>query len=126
MASLLPSAIASTVANAFRGKLLTGTLRRESVASVNSKGDPVAGSPSLYSVQGIIDNFSALFITLNNVPATDVRVLLIMNLTQPFTEPVQDDLIQFRDTWFKVRRVVERDPANASISLQCFKTEAPA
>lgn len=125
MASLIPTELANIVANAFQGQLMTGTLRRDNPTSVTGKGDPVAGTPSTYSVEGIRDTFSAYQASLLGIPHTDVRILLIMNLIKPATEPKKDDLIFIRDQWHKVRRVIEIDPASASISLQCFVVPAP-
>ena len=125
MASLLPMEIANIVANAFRGVLMTGTLRREVVVGIDSFGDALPASSVSFSIQGIRDNFSAYFMTMNGIPATDVKIMLIVNLTTPFTLPVQDDLIFIRDEWHKVRKVLAIDPASASIDLQCFRVDAP-
>lgn len=125
MASLLPTEIANIVANAFRGQLMTGQLRREVSVGVDDLGDPLPASSVTYSVQGIRDNFNAHFMSMQGIPHTDVRILLIVNLTSPPTMPKQDDEIFIRNEWHRVRRVVEIDPASASITLQCFRITAP-
>lgn len=126
MASLLPTAIAQIVANAFQGKLMSGILRRENPTALDSDGNPVPVAPTLYQVQGIRDNFSAFFATFNGIPQTDVKILLIMNLIVPPTTPLKDDLIFIRDEWYMVRRVLTIDPASASVEMQCFQVDTPA
>lgn len=126
MASLLPTEIANIVANAFKGQLMTGTLRRETATGLNSLGDPTAPVVETFAVEGIRDNFNERFATLQGIPHTDVKILLIMNLIVPRTQPTKDDLILIRDEWHKVREVLTIDPASASIELQCFRCAAPA
>lgn len=126
MSSLLPTAIANIVANAFAGKLMSGVLRRETPTALDDAGNPVPVAPTLYQVQGIRDNFSAFYATFNGIPHTDVKILLIMNLIVPPTTPLKDDLIYIRDEWYMVRRVMTIDPASASVELQCFQVDAPA
>ncbi len=121
MASLLPTEIASIVASAFKGKLVTGTLRRDVAAGVDAKGDPVPASAVTYTVEGIRDNFSAYYMSVNGINQTDVRILLIMNLIKPATTPLKDDQIYMYGEWYKVRRIVEVDPARASITMACFR-----
>ena len=113
------------MANAFQGLLMTGTLRREVVAGVDTNGDPLPASSTTYAVQGIRDYFSSYYIAMQGIPHTDVRILLIMNLISPPTIPIKDDQIFMRDQWHKVRRVFEIDPASASITLQCFVISDP-
>lgn len=80
---------------------------------------------STYTVEGIRDNFNARFATLQGIPHTDVKILLIMNLIVPAAVPQKDDLIFIRDEWHKVREVLTIDPASASIELQAFACPAP-
>ena len=124
MASLLPTEIANIVANAFKNNLMTGTLKRPVASALDSVGDPVVTFET-YSVEGIRDNFNARFATLQGIPHTDVKILLIMNLIVPATTPQKDDLIFIRGEWHKVREVLTIDPASASIELQAFACPAP-
>lgn len=124
MASLLPTEIANIVANAFKGQLMTGVLKRPSASGLDAKGDPVV-TFSTHSVEGIRDNFNARFATLQGIPHTDVKILLIMNLIVPAIVPQKDDLVFIRDEWHKVREVLTIDPASASIELQAFACPAP-
>ncbi len=94
-------------------------------SSVDAFGDASTVTTTDYAIQGIRDNFSAEFATINAIPITDVRILLIVGLIKPATMPLQDDLINFYGEWYQVRRVLEIDPARASIVLQAFRREAP-
>lgn len=126
MASLIPTEIANLLANALQGQLVSGTLRRETVSALNELGDPLTTTISTHSVQGIRENFRTDFQTINSIPMTDVKILLIMNLIKPATTPIKDDLINIYGEWYRVRAVLEIDPARATASLQCFRTEAPS
>ena len=126
MASLLPTEIASTVANALRGVLMAGTLRREVAVGVDSKGDPSPASSTSYTVEGLRENFSAFYASVNGIPHTDVKIMLVLGLIVPATVPIKNDQIYIRSEWYKVRRIVELDPASATIVLQCFKIDDPS
>lgn len=76
-------------------------------------------------MQGIRDAFRFEFATANGIPTTDSRILLIMGLIVPATTPVADDLVFIDNGWYKVRKVVEIDPANAHIQLAAFAVPAP-
>lgn len=125
MASLLQQELAKQIAKAFKGKLLKGTLRREIASTVNEYGDPVTSQVQTFSVEGIRDTFDARYALFYGIPQTDVRIVLIMDLIKPKTTPQQDDKIFIRGKWHQVRKILEIDPANASITLQCFEIEAP-
>jgi len=125
MPSLLQNKMAEMIAKGFKGRLLTGTLRREGATTVNEFGDPVISSVDTFSVEGIRDNFAAHYAVLYGIPQSDVRILLIMNLIKPATTPKKDDKIYIRGAWHQVRKILELDPASATITLQCFEIEDP-
>jgi hypothetical protein len=123
MVSLLESEVRNRVRAAFAGRLLTGTLRRVASSSLNAYGDPVPGTASTWTFDGIVDSFSAFFAATAGIPATDVRVLIIAGSLA--TVPQQDDQVAFRGEWYQLRRLVERDPANATYIFSGFKIEDP-
>lgn len=123
MVSLLESTIRNEVAKAFRGQLLTCTLRRVPNASLDAAGDVVAGAPQTWTFDGIVDGFSAYFANREGIPLTDARVLIIAGSLA--TVPEKDDQVKCRDEWFQLRRLVDRDPANASYTFSGFKIEDP-
>lgn len=104
---------------------MTGTLRRNNPTTLDANGDQIHVTATSYSVEGIRDGFNAFYAQVNGIPQTDVKILLIMKLIKPATEPRQDDMVLMRGQWYKVRRVLDIDPANASIVLQCFSIDTP-
>ncbi len=123
MASLLESAVRKQVTQAFKGKLLSGTLRRVASTAVDSYGDPVPGAATTWSFDGIVDKFSAAFAAQAGIRTTDVRVLIIAGSLS--TTPQQDDQVKVRDDWYQLRDLVERDPANATYIYSAFTIEDP-
>lgn len=123
VASLLESSIRQQVATAFSGRLLTCTLRRVEESALDAKGDPIPGAATTWSFDGIADSFSAMFATQAGIPLTDVRILIIAGSLA--TVPEQDDQVKVRSEWFQLRRLIERDPANASYTFAGFRIEDP-
>ncbi|RVC47583.1 hypothetical protein EN781_00150 [Mesorhizobium sp. M4A.F.Ca.ET.090.04.2.1] len=120
MASQLEAQLAKTIAKAFKGKLLKGTLRREVPGTGNdSFGDPNSGSVATYPFEGIREDYTATFRAQAGIPSTDVRVLIIAGSIG--TAPKQDDQVLIRSAWHKVRAIESIDPANATYALQCFE-----
>ena len=121
MASPLESQIKKQVASAFKGKLLTGTLRRVSAAAVNSRGDPVPAAASTYAFEGIRESYSARYREQAGIPVEDVQFLVLLGSTSPATEPRRGDQIKLSNTpWHQVREIPEVDPAGATAKCQCF------
>lgn len=120
MASLIQQGLDKIVAQAFAGKLYNGTLRKETVASLDEFGDPVAGAITDYTFNGIRDNISAWYASNAGIPLTDVKILIIARSLPDGIEPVKDDKIFIRGQWHQIRKIMEVDPANATFSLACF------
>lgn len=126
MASLLESAIKKQVAAAFKGKLLTGTLRRSTAATVDGFGDVSSPTTTDYAFEGIRDTFDAKYAAGAGIPETDVRILIIAgSLAAAAGVPRQGDQILIRGAWHHVRRVISIDPANATYVLQAFEIDTP-
>ena len=123
MASLLESAIKKQVASALSGKLLTGTLRRVGHSTVDTYGDPVAGTPATWAFDGIVDTFSAFYAAQAGIAATDVRILIIAGSLS--VTPTKDDHVKLRDSWYQLRRLVEADPAGATFIFAGFEIGDP-
>ena len=111
MASLLESQLRKQIAQGFKGRLLTGTLRRVTVTAVTDKGDTQTSTAKTYSFDGIVDKFSAAFAVAAGIPETDVRILIIAGSLS--VTPIKDDQIKIRSEWFQLRRLIDRDPALA-------------
>lgn len=125
MSSLFETQVAQLIAQGFQGKLLSGTLRRMTPTALDVDGNPIPGAPVNYDVQGTREHFSTFYATFNGIPNTDIKIMLIVNLTTPFTIPIKDDLIYMRNQWHQVRKQLEMDTASATIDLQCFEIVPP-
>lgn len=127
MVSPLSSQIKKQVASALRGRLLSGTLRRDVPASLDSYGDPVPGTAAEYSFEGIRETYSARYRAQAGIPAEDVSFLVILGSVVPATTPAQGDHIKLENTdWHCVREVPEMDPAGATAKCQCYAVADPA
>jgi len=123
MVSLLESEIKKTVAAAFKGVLLTGTLRRVASTSVDSFGDPIPGTATTFPFEGIRESFNAAYARQAGIPVTDIKILVIAgSLT---TNPIKGDQILIRGQWHQVRALLGRDPADATHELQCYEITDP-
>ena len=127
MVSQLDSAIKKQAAAAFKGQLITCTLRRVGATSVNSYGDPVPGAASTWTFDGIRDNFRAEFAAAAGIPVTDVKILVIRGSgTLATALPLQqDDQVKVRDKWYQLRRKMAQDPADASEEWAGFEIADP-
>lgn len=124
MASQLDGALAKAIYSGFKGKLKTGTLRRQSGSSgVDEFGDLIIGSSTDYSFEGIRENYSAAYLAQSGIPQGDVKIMILL---QSITvEPEQDDFIFIEGDWHQVRRVEMIDPARAAITLQSTVVKEP-
>lgn len=124
MASLFESQIADLIYKGFKGKLLTGTLRRETSSSLDSYGDPASPTVTSYDFEGIREDFDAAYAARAGIPITDVKILIIAGSIE--VQPTKDDKVFIRNRWHQVRRIISIDPASATYTLQAFEVEAPA
>lgn len=130
MTSLLEGALRKRVAQGFKGRLLKGQLRLTTPTTQNSLGDPVPGTTTTFTFEGIRDNFDASYAARANIPLTDVKVLIILGSVKPvLTQDQEQHLQNFQvfivNKWHTVRRVLKIDPARASAELQCYESPAP-
>lgn len=122
MTSFLAGSLANAIAAGFRGKLLTGTLRKVTTASRDSYGDPVVTTAD-YDVQGLVENYDATVRARAGIPATDSKITLIAGLCG--AAPSIGDRIVFNagvyagQSW-RVRDVAI-DPAGATFEAQSYK-----
>lgn len=124
MASLLESQLKKQVAAAFNGQLLTGTLRKESGATLDQYGDLATITKTDYSFDGIRDSFSAFYAANAGIPVTDARILVIAGSLSSGIVPDQDDKVKIGGDWYRIVQVLEVDPAGATYTLQGHKIEA--
>lgn len=128
MAGLLTGKIAKAIFKGFKGKLLSGELRRESPSSSNDEyGDPMTVAPTYFSIEGFTDEFTELYKAKAGIPESDLKVN-IFSESSPGLEPRKDDKVSFTDQfgtrWYQLRKV-KIDPAGALWVCQAFKIETP-
>lgn len=124
MASLLETQVRKLVAQGFKGRLLTGTLRRETPSGVvNGLGDPTGPTVTTYTFDGIVDTFNAAFAATAGIPVTDVRILIIAGSLS--VEAKKDDKVKIRNEWFQLRQLIERDTALAAYTFAGFAIPDP-
>lgn len=131
MVSLLESKIRSAVAAGLKGKLLTCTLRREVIGGLDDYGDPVAGSVSTWTFDGMRDTFTLQYAQAAGVSVTDTRLLVIrgssglsgaLPLQQDDKVKVTQDSV---DEWLQLRTRTAQDPAGATEEWAAFSIATP-
>ena len=116
MSSLLEGALAKSIAQAFKGKLIAGTLRRSSTTSVDSKGDPVVATAD-YPFNGFTDTYSVYTKAAAGIPETDLKVNILG--ASIAVVPRKDDQVQLGGQWFHLRNTMT-DPAKALYECQAY------
>lgn len=126
MVSPLVSKIKEQIAKGFKGKLCTGSVRREVTTGVDTKGDVVAGTVTTHGFEGIRGNFNAVYAARAGIPLTDVDILILLGTID--ITPTQNDKIFIGapfNKWHQPRRILEVDPAGASMRIQAYEIPAP-
>lgn len=122
--SFLPL-VRKAIAKGFKGRLSAGKLRQR-VTVQDDFNDSSTVSFTDYRFDGIRENFDAAYQQRALIPETDVKVLVLLGSLPSTVVPVQDDEVFIDNGWFRVRRVLEIDPADASASLQCYQIPTPS
>jgi hypothetical protein len=123
VASLLESSIRNQVAAALRGQLLTCILRRVASTALDDYGDPVPGTATTYSFDGMRDTFRAEFAVASGIPVTDAKILIVAGSLA--TIPTKDDQVKIRDQWYQLRRITAQDPAGATYEFAGYEITDP-
>lgn len=121
---LLDGLIKAEIYKGFKGKLLTGTLRRLAGSnSLNDLGDPATSTATTYPFEGFRETYDAAYRARAGIPQTDVKIVIIAGSIS--TVPLKDDEVYILSTWHKVRGIPDIDPAGATYTLQCYEIEEP-
>jgi hypothetical protein len=124
MPGLLEGDIAKAIFAGFKGKLLKGTLRRETLGTtLDTYGDPTGDTVTIYPVEGFTSGYSDFYRMSAGIPETDLKVS-IFSESSPGLVPQKDDLVKFQGRWYQLRSV-NNDPATALYSCRAFEVEAP-
>ncbi len=111
-----PSQLRAKIANGFRGKLLIGTLTRNSSGGFDDNGREIAIAPETFLVQGLCDEYSDEYKARAGIPEGTVKLILIAGLCE--TEPQKNDLVSFANfPLFQINKV-KTDPARAHFECQ--------
>lgn len=111
------------IARSFKGKLRNGVIRRTTAGGVDQWGDPVPSTTTDYPFEGIRESFDASWAASAGIPETDIAILVLLGSTT--VEPKQGDTVQIEGKTHLVRRVLDVDPAGATIRLQAYEVTAP-
>lgn len=121
---LLDGDLAKAIYAGFKGKLLKGVIRQETVVgTLDANGDPVARTFPRTNIQGFTDEYSAAFKAAAGIPDTDLKVCFFAQ-SAPNITPTKDDKIMFKNTWYQVRKAAI-DPADALWICQSFRIQEP-
>lgn len=129
MASPLAGSLSKQLAKGFKGRLLSGTVRRYTFTR-DTKGNPEPTGKTDYTfASGIREDFDARWRTQAGIPDTDVGILILLGSIS--ITPGQNDDIMFNSgpyagAWYHVRQVLSIDPAGASVRLQAYQIAEPA
>jgi hypothetical protein len=123
--SFLAGSLAKQIARGFKGKLLVGTIRRAGPYTLDDFGDSVSSGNTTYAFTGMRESFDARYRAQALIPETDVKILVLLASVIPPITPVQSDQILINGEWHQVRRVLDVDPASATMSLQAFVIPTP-
>ena len=123
MPSFLETQIRNEIYKGFKGRLLTGILRRATFSGVvDSLGDPTEKTYTTYNLEGFVDTYSAFYKAQAGIPESDVKLLIIAGSLA--IAPRKDDQVRFRGVWYQVRRL-GTDPGIATWELQSFQIADP-
>jgi len=124
MPGILEGKLAKDIFRGFKGLLLKGTLRRETLGTtLDTYGDPTTDSVTNYSVEGFTSSYSDFYRARAGIPETDLKVNIFAE-SSPGLTPMKDDLVQFQSVWYQLRSV-SHDPAKALFVCQAYATDAP-
>lgn len=124
MAGLLTGQIAKAIFKGFKGKLLSGELRRDVPdASLDEFGDAVSSTLQYFDIEGFTDDFSDFYRASANIPETDLKVSIFAE-SSPGLVPAKDDKVIFEGTWYQLR-TQDVDPAGALYECRAFEILPP-
>ena len=124
MAGLLTGKIAKAIFNGFKGKLLSGELRRETpVPILDEFGDPTDETVAYFAIEGFTDEFSDFYRAQANIPDTDL-IVAIFAQSSPGLVPNKDDIVTFKGKWYQLR-AQKVDPADALFECRAFEIPPP-
>lgn len=126
---LLDGDLATAIYDGFKGRLLSGEVRRKGAAvsgGNDAHGDPIDTDTATWEIEGFRDTYSRFTRAQAGIPDTDVKLSIFAQSAPDYT-PRMDDLVLLNAQWFRiVGGPIEIDPAGALWTCQGREIEAPA
>lgn len=125
---LLDGDLSSQIYDGFKGRLLTGEVRRKvrpTSGANDAHGDPLEVDEDQWSIEGFIDTFSRFTRARAGIPDSTVK-LCVFAQSAPDWTPHKDDLVRVGVQWTKLTGgPLDIDPAGALWTLDADRIEAP-
>jgi hypothetical protein len=127
---LLTGQIADEIFKGFKGKLLTGTLMRDTPSTtLDELGDPVSVTTQSWKCEGFVDNYSAYTKAVAGIPSTDSNVSIFARSLPANVRPQKDDRVIMTNgvtaSHWELRNA-QVDPAGALWQCQASTPEPDA
>lgn len=125
---LLDGDLAKSIYEGFKGRLLSGEVRRNgpsTSAGLDDHGDPLDLQPQTWDVEGFIDDYSRTVRAQAGIPNSDVKACIFAQ-SAPDYNPKMDDLVRLGARWVRLSGgPIGIDPAGALWTCQASEIEAP-
>lgn len=124
---LLDGDLAKSIFEAFKGRLLSGEVRREAApvsGGTDAHGDPVEHDLQTFEVEGYIDTYSRMLRAQAGIPDSAIKVC-IFSQSSPDYSPHKDDLVRLGSRWTRLIGPFSIDPAGALWEGQAEEIAAP-
>lgn len=129
--SLLSGDLASQIFAGFKGRLLSGIIRHQTVpesGGLDALGDPIDTATTDTAIEGFTEAYDDAFRNRAGIPETDLMVNIFAK-SCPGVTPSKDDVVRIDHgtvaEWYQLRRV-KTDPATALWTCQAFAVPDPA
>lgn len=118
MAGLLEGQLAKAIFAGFKGKLLKGSFVRSTPGGgLDALGDPIAPTTATYRFEGFEETVSVFFREKAGIPDKDAVFMIFADSIRPRTDVQKQDVVTLRGKPWRVERVLDIDPAQATYKL---------
>jgi hypothetical protein len=124
---LLDRQLARQLLQGFQGKNILQAAklwRAVPTGGLDSHGDPVSSTPTLWDFQGFTEDYNDAFRRAAGIPELDIRVNIFGASLPPGIIPMKDDKAFIAGQWWQIRKP-GTDPAKALYVCQSFGCETP-
>ena len=132
---MLDGELASSIFDGFKGKLLTGSLRKRTVPTsggLDRAGDPIDSASADHSFEGFIDRYSEFSHAQAGIPESDLKLCIFGKSLAAGIAPERDNIAQitgpagsiYVGRWYQIRKAAI-DPAGALWECQSVQIPEP-